>query len=77
MKIGDKVKVNETNPVYADFFKATGTIIDEFTTSTEVHKFIVEFDTPVHSNDPDDWDHVLGIEFIDEYDFPDNCLDLI
>lgn len=73
MKIGDRVKVIATDEVWGEFYGVTGTIVDEFTTVINVHKFIVEFDYPFYSEwlDDDCIDNSLS-----GYDFPDRCLEL-
>lgn len=69
MKIGDKVKVIATDNVWGEFFGAVGTIVDEFTTVINVHKFCVVFDKPFYDD--------LVEDFLDGYYFPDKCLELV
>lgn len=74
MKIGDKVKVIATDRVWGDFFGMVGTITNEFVTVIDVHKFVVKFDEPFYDEGLENWSNN---PFIDSYDFPDDCLELV
>lgn len=74
MKIGDKVRVIATDRVWGDFFGMVGTITNEFVTVINVHKFVVKFDEPFYDEGLENWSNN---PFVDFYDFPDDCLELV